>query len=71
MGGVGTLVVVEGDPASDASLGLRPGFPGVKIDAFVFQGPPESLDKDVVEVSGFAVHALRGSACLHAREGRS
>ena len=29
--GAGPLVVVEGDPASDAGLGLRAGFPGVQI----------------------------------------
>ena len=40
--GVGPQVVVEGDPASDAGLGLRSGFPGVQIDAFIFQGPPEA-----------------------------
>ncbi len=31
MGGVRPQVVVEGDPASDASLGLSPGFPSVQI----------------------------------------
>ena len=40
--GVGPLVIAEGDPASDAGLGLRPGFPSVQIDAFIFQGPPEA-----------------------------
>ena len=40
--GVGPQVVVEGDPASDTGFGLRPGFPGMQVDAFVFQGPPEA-----------------------------
>ena len=39
MGGVGPLVVVEGDPAADASLGLRTRLPSVQIDAFILQGP--------------------------------
>ena len=56
MGGVGPQVVVEGDPASDAGLGLGSGFPGMQIDAFIFQRPPEALDEDVVQVSGFAIH---------------
>jgi len=30
MGGVGPLVVVEGDPSANAGLGLRSGFPGVQ-----------------------------------------
>jgi hypothetical protein len=29
MGGVWPLVIVEGDPATDACLGLRPGLPAV------------------------------------------
>jgi len=32
MGGVGPLVVVEGDPASDADLYLRAGLPSVQVD---------------------------------------
>ena len=44
MGGVGPQVVVEGDPASDTGVGLRAGFPGVEIDAFILQGPPEAFD---------------------------
>lgn len=42
MGGVGPLVVVEGDPAPDASLGLRSGFPSVQVDAFILLGAPET-----------------------------
>lgn len=56
MGGVGPLVVVECDPASDTRLGLGPGFPGVQIDACVFQGSPQALNEDVVQLAGFAVH---------------
>ena len=64
MGGVGPLVVVEGDPASDARLGLRPGFPSVQVNTFILQRPPETLDKDVVQVSGFAIHGDFGLGSL-------
>ena len=53
---VGPLVVVEGDPAPDAGLGLRSAVPGGQADAFIFQGSPEALDDDVVEAAPFAVH---------------
>lgn len=56
MGGMGPQMVVEGDPAADTCPRLRSGFPGVQVDAFVFPRPAETLDKDVVEVPGFAVH---------------
>lgn len=56
MGGVGPQVVVEGDPASDARFCLRSGFPGVQIEIFILQRPPETFNEDVVEVSGFAIH---------------
>ncbi|WP_233092613.1 hypothetical protein, partial [Paracoccus sp. IB05] len=35
MGSVWALVVLEGDPAPDAGLGLRSGFPGVQVDTFI------------------------------------
>ena len=56
MGGVRPLVVVEGDPTTDACLGLRAGLPGVQVDAFILERPPQALDEDVVKVAGFAVH---------------
>ena len=61
MGGVGPLVVVEIDPAPDASLGLRAGLPGVQVDAFILQGPPEAFDEDVVETPALAVHRDPGA----------
>ena len=42
MGSVSAMVVVEGDPAPDASPCLRTGLLGVQVDAFIFQGPPET-----------------------------
>jgi hypothetical protein len=56
MGGVGPLVLAEGDPAPDADPSLRSGFPSVQMSAFMFQGPPETLDEDVVDAAPLAVH---------------
>jgi hypothetical protein len=42
MGSVMASVVVEGDPAPDPDLRLRPGFPSAEIDAFILQGPRET-----------------------------
>ena len=58
---VWAMVVVEGDPAPDASPCLRTVLPGVQIDAFIFQGPPETLDEDVVEAAALAVHRDPGA----------
>jgi hypothetical protein len=55
MGGVRPLVVVKGDPQPDTCLGLRSGFPGVEVNAFVLQGPPKAFDEDVVEAAALAV----------------
>jgi len=49
MGGVGPLVVVEGDPAPDAGLGLRPGFPGIQVDAFILERPPQAFNEVKVQ----------------------
>lgn len=32
----------------------------MQIDAFIFQGPPEALDVDVVQIPGFAIHRYLG-----------
>ena len=61
MGGVGPLVVVEGDPSANAGLGLRAGLPSVQIDALILQGPPEALNEDVVEAAPLAVHRYPGA----------
>jgi hypothetical protein len=49
MGGVGPLVIVEGDPPGNARLGLRACLPGVQVDALILQGSQEAFDEDVVE----------------------
>jgi hypothetical protein len=64
MGSVRALVVVEGDPAPDASLGLRSCFPSVQINAFILQRPPEALDEDVVQASALAIHRDPGADAL-------
>lgn len=61
MGSVWAMVVVESDPATAASLCLRTGLPGVQVGAFIFQGPPETLDEDVVKTAPFAVHRDPGA----------
>ena len=57
MGSVRALMVVEGDPSSDADPSLRPGFPIVKINAFILQGPPQTLDENVVDAAPFGAEA--------------
>ncbi len=56
--------VVEGHPFPDGRLRLRSCLPGVQVGALIFQGPPQPLDKDVVEESAFPIHrdAHAGSA---------
>ena len=54
--GMGSLTVVELDPFSDTGLRLCSGFPGVEVDAFVFQAPPQPLHEDVVEEPALAIH---------------
>ena len=61
MGSVWAMVVVEGDPASDASLCLRPGFPIGQVDAFILQGPPKALDEDLVETAPLSIHRDPGA----------
>ncbi len=56
MSGVWPLMIVEVDPATHASLGLRTGVPGVQVDAFILQRPPQTLDEDVVDAAPLAVH---------------
>jgi len=50
------LLVLELDPLSDTSLGLRSVLPSVQVDAFLFQRPPEPFDDDVVEGTSFSIH---------------
>ena len=55
------FVVVELYPLSDARPGFRAGFPGVQVDAFVFQAPPEPLHEDGVHCpAGVGLQTMRG-----------
>ena len=45
MGGVGSPMIIEGNPLANGSLGLRPRFPSAQVDAFTLEGPPEALDE--------------------------
>ena len=64
MGGVGSPMIIEGNPLANGSLGLRPRFPSVQVDAFILEGPPEALDEDIVDASAFAVHGDPGASAL-------
>ena len=61
MGSVWAMVVVEGDPGPDASLGLRAGLSSGQVDAFILQGPPEAFDEDVVDAPALAIHRDPGA----------
>ena len=51
-----TLCVVEVDPVTDDPLCLEPVGDFVQVNGLLFQGPPQSFDKDVVEISAPAIH---------------
>ena len=56
--------IVEADVASDRGAGLGHAGIGPQVDFFVFDGPPQTLDEDVVAPRSFSVHAdLDFSAC--------
>lgn len=61
MGGVGPLLVVKCDPALDPEPSLGFSFPSVRIDAFISQGPQETLDEEVLKTTPFAVHLDPGA----------
>ncbi len=43
-------MVVEGDPFPDGPLRSRSCLPGMQADGRAFQGAPQPLDEDVVEM---------------------
>src|SRR6516165_4917926 len=51
------LLVVENEPAANASPGLAYRRIGVEVDLLVFEAAPQPLDKDVVHAATLAVHA--------------
>src|ERR1035437_503523 len=52
-----SVVVVPVEPVCQVLGKLGTGFIGLQVDSLVFQGTPESFDKDVVLEPSFAVHA--------------
>src|ERR1700677_266309 len=53
---VGTALVVEVDPATDAGSGLCAGLEGVQEHAFVFERAPQPFDKHLVHPASGTVH---------------
>src|SRR5215467_6501052 len=53
---MGTLVVVEGDPRSDAEPGFAAVRIALEIDVFVFERAPQPLDEHVVHPAPAAIH---------------
>ena len=49
-------VIVELHPVADTRAGLRPGLPSVEMDALIFQGSPQALNEDVVQIAALAIH---------------
>src|SRR6202167_3810566 len=54
---VQALVVVEAQPAADATARLRDRGVSLDVDFLVLQAAPQPLDENVVEVTAFAIHA--------------
>ena len=50
------LGVVKFNPVFDDPFGLKSVLQFMQVDSLWFQGPPQALNKDVVEVTTFAVH---------------
>jgi hypothetical protein len=55
--GVWPILVIEDKPNFQIFAKLNSVFVGFQVDPFVFQGAPESFDKDVVLEPSLAVHA--------------
>lgn len=75
------LEVIELDPFSDTGLCLGSGHPGVQIDTFLLQGPPELFDhspavfclqtmrgEDVNEEPALAIHPLPPAVHVYMHE---
>ena len=50
------LGVVEPYPIFDHPFGLEPVLQFVQIDSFLFEGPPQPFDEDIVEISASTIH---------------
>src|ERR1035437_6919069 len=61
------FLVVMGKPDCQVFEKLSSGFICLKVDPLVLQGPPETLDEDVVFEAPLAVHADLDVPCLENR----
>ena len=57
---MGTFGVVEAHPVFDDTPGLVAILDFFEIDGFLFQGSPQAINEDVVEVSAKSIHPLPG-----------
>ena len=69
---MGSLAVVE----FEIPTNRRPGFAdrtiGAQVDLFVFDGPPQALDEDIVAPGPLAIHADRNLVTFQQlREGQA
>ena len=49
--------IVEGQIAADPGPGFGHAGIGPQVDLFVFDGPPQALDEDIVPPRALAIHA--------------
>ncbi len=54
---MGSLSVVERKVRAEPASQLTAGLVSFEVNVFVFDAPPETLDKDVVDPAALAVHA--------------
>ena len=50
------LLVVEVDPIVDDALSSKAIGDVLKINCFIFEGPPQPFDKDIVQVAPTSIH---------------
>jgi len=54
---MGSPCVVEPDVSGQSIAGGRDAIVGTQVALFVFDGPPEPFDEDVIAPCAFAIHA--------------
>lgn len=52
-----TATIVKGQIPADPSPGFGHAGIGAQVDLFVFDGPPQALDEDIVPPRALAIHA--------------
>lgn len=61
---MGSTLVVEPDPLTNALAGLAAAIEGLQIDAFILQGAPKPFDHHVVHPAALAVPGDTDSGVL-------